>query len=194
MYPFSPGVFTYKHLTILYFFCSDPLRVFVLVLCSLFFSTNFLFSDTVYQINPQSKPVIVGRQRIILLISRLTFAHLRYIVFFYFFKPPWRFFQPPWRFVKPPWRTFQPPRRFFQPPWQTFQPPWRFVQPPWQTFKVAWRFVQPLFHFVKPLCSHKKVLCSAKKALNPLKFTRCSAEIVLRGFVVVLWCFENGLS
>ena len=46
MHPLSPDVFTYKHLTILYFFCSDPLRVFVLVLRSLFFSISFLFFDS----------------------------------------------------------------------------------------------------------------------------------------------------
>lgn len=153
--------------------------MFVLVLSCLLFSTNFLFSDTVYRINPQSKPLIAGRHRIILLISRLTFARLRYIVFFYFFKPPWRFFKPPWRFVKPPWRFFQPPWRTFQPPWRFFQLPWQTFQPPWQTFKVAGRFVQPLFHSVQPLCSHKKVLCSAKKALNRFKITHSCAENAL---------------
>jgi len=48
MHPLSPGIFRYKHLTILYFFCSDSLCVFVLVLRSFFFLIDFLFSVAVY--------------------------------------------------------------------------------------------------------------------------------------------------
>ena len=81
---------------------------FVLVLRRLFFSIDSFYSDTVYWINPQSKPIIASYQRIILLISTLIVIQQCYIVVFHFFKPPWRSFKPPWRFVQPLFHFVKP--------------------------------------------------------------------------------------
>jgi len=49
---------------------------------------DFLFSDTVYDINPHSKPITAGYQRIILLICTLTVIQQYFLVVFHFFQYP----------------------------------------------------------------------------------------------------------